>query len=130
MGQDQDLCNKLAVDFWRRVEFGEDDHALADLLPSHTLESEGGRLSGLADGNGDALSLYRPDASCRELTYRVRTYEHGVASVDNTAPHHPGNDSADEGDRKGVIDMEFELGFRIIMAVVRQDIQEGADEVE
>ena len=76
MGQDQDLSDKLAVNLWRRVEFGEDHHALADLLPPHTLESEGGGLSGLADGDGNAFSLDGPDAGCRELTYRVGTYEH------------------------------------------------------
>ena len=50
--------------------------------------------------------------------------------MDDPAPHHPRHDSAHEGDRKGVIDVKLELGFGVIMAVVRQDVQEGADEIQ
>ena len=37
---------------------------------------------------------------------------------------------ADERDGKGVVDVELERGRAIVLAVVREDVQECADEVE
>lgn len=72
--------------------------------------------------------------------------EDGVAGVDDalglldcelvrlkaglTALYNAGDDGPDERHGEGVIDVEFEGGFVVVVAVVRQDVEEGSDEVE
>ena len=53
--KDQDFGDELPVDFGRGVEFGEDDHAFADFFSAYPFQSEGGRLTGAAHGDGDAF---------------------------------------------------------------------------
>ena len=55
VGKDQDFGDELPVDFGRGIEFGEDDHAFADFFSAHPFQSEGGRLTGAANGDGDAF---------------------------------------------------------------------------
>lgn len=42
-----------------------------------------------------------------------------------TTFHDSGDDGADEGDGEGVVDMEFERRFGVIVSVMRQDVEEG-----
>ena len=53
--KDQDFGDELPVDFGRGVQFREDDHAFADFFSAHPFQSEGGRLTGAAHGDGDAF---------------------------------------------------------------------------
>jgi len=87
-------------------------------------------LPGRAGWDRDAFPLNRPDGGGLEDTERVGTDLDGVASVDDAAFDDAGNDGADEGDREGVVDMELEGRVGIVVAVMREDIEEFADEVE
>lgn len=46
-----------------------------------------------------------------------------------TTFHDSRHDGADEGDGEGVVDVEFEGRFGIVVAVMRQDVEEGPDQV-
>lgn len=50
--------------------------------------------------------------------------------MDDTAFHYAGDNSPDKGDGEGVIDMEFEWCIGIIVAVMGEDVEESANEVE
>lgn len=50
--------------------------------------------------------------------------------MDYSAFHHAGDHGSDEGDGESVVDVELERGFGIVVAVVRQDVEEGANKVQ
>ena len=50
--------------------------------------------------------------------------------MDDAAFHDARDDGADEGDGEGVVDVEFEGSAGVVVAVVREDVEEVADEVE
>lgn len=58
--------------------------------------------------------------------------EDGVPGVDEAGFDDAGDDGADEGDGEGVVDVEFEgrRGRGVVVAVVREDVEEFADEGE
>lgn len=135
MGQDEDLCDKVAVHLWRRggsgaVEFGQHDHALADFFAADAFQGERGALAGAAHGYRDAFTLDGTDVGGLELAKRVGPDQHRVACVDDAGLDDAGDDSADKGDGEGVVDVEFEGGLGVVVAVVREDVEEGAHEVE
>jgi len=47
-----------------------------------------------------------------------------------TALYDAGDDRPDERYGEGVVDVELEWGFVIVVAVMREDVEEGSDEVE
>lgn len=108
----------------------EDDHALADFLAADAAQGEGGGLAGGAGGDGDAFALDGADGGGEELAEAVGTDEDGVAGVDDAGFDDAGDDGADVGDGEGVVDVELERGVGVVVAVVRQDVEELADEVE
>ena len=61
---------------------------------------------------------------------RVGTDLDSVAGVDDAALHDAGDNGANEGHGEGVIDVELEGGVGVVVAVVRKDVEEFADEVE
>ena len=75
---------KFSIHFWRRVEFGEHDHALSNLFPTHFFEGERCRLPSGADGDGDPFALNGADMGVCELAQGVRTNENRVAGMDDT----------------------------------------------
>lgn len=42
--------------------------------------------------------------------------------MDDAGFHDPGDDGADEGDGEGVVYVEFEGGFGVVVAVVGEDV--------
>lgn len=66
----------------------------------------------------------------RELTEAVRPDEDCVAGVDDARFDDARYDGANEGDREGVVDVEFEGGVGVVIAVVRKDVEECADKVQ
>ena len=128
--EDQDFGDELPVDFGRGVEFGEDDHAFADFFSAHPFQSEGGGLAGAAHGDGDAFPFDGADVGCGELTEGVWPDQDGVAGMDDAASDDAGDDCADKGHGEGVVDVELEGGFGIVVSVVRKNVEKGSDEVE
>lgn len=128
--EDQHLGDELPVDFGRGVGFWEDDHALADFFSSNPFQSERGGLTRAANGDGNAFAFDGADVGCGELAYRVGSDQDSIACVDDAAFHDAGYDGADKGDGEGVIDMEFEGAFGVVISVVRKYVEEGPDKVE
>ncbi len=87
-------------------------------------------MPGLADGDLDAFALDAADVGGGELAEGVGTDEDCVAGVDDAGFDDAGDDGADEGDGEGVVDVEFEGAVRVVVAVVGEDVEECADEVE
>jgi len=135
VGQDEDLCDEVAVHLrrgggGRAVELGQHDHAFADFFAADTFQGERGALAGAAHGYGDAFALNGADVGGLELAERVGPDQHRVAGVDDAGLDNAGDDGADEGDGEGVVDVEFEGCLGIVVAVVREDVEEGTHEVE
>ena len=87
-------------------------------------------MAGAADGDGDAFSLDGADVRGGELAEGVGPDEDSVAGVDDATFDNAGYNCADERDGKGVIDVEFEGGFGVVIPVVREYVEEGPDKVE
>ena len=66
----------------------------------------------------------------RELAKAVRPNEDCVAGVDDARFDNTRDDGANKGDGKGVIDVEFERGVGVVIAVVRKNVEECADKVQ
>ncbi len=77
-----------------------------------------------------AFPLDAADGRGGELAETVGANDHGVTGMDHTGSDDARYDGADEGNAEGVIDMELKWGLGVVMAVVRQDVQEGSDMVE
>lgn len=50
--------------------------------------------------------------------------------MDDATFDNAGYDGADEGHGEGIIDVEFEGGFGVVVSVMRKDVEKGPDEVE
>ena len=50
--------------------------------------------------------------------------------MDDAAFDNAGYDCTDEGHGEGVIDVEFEGGFGVVISVMRKDVEEGPDKVK
>ena len=68
-------------------------------------------------GGGELAQAVGPDEDC-------------VARVDDPGFDDAGDDSANEGDGEGVVDVEFERSVSVVVAVVREYVEEGADKVK
>ena len=105
-------------------------HTLPYIFPPHSFQRKAGALARTARGHLDALALDGADGGGGEIAERVRADEDGVAGVDDAALDDAADDGADEGDGEGVVDVEFEGPVGIVVAVVGEDVEEGADEIE
>lgn len=65
-----------------------------------------------------------------ELTQAVRPNEDCVSCMNDSRLDDAGDDCAYERDGEGVIDVEFEWGVSVVIAVMWENIEEGADEVQ
>ena len=140
--------DKFTVDFWRRIELGEHNHSFSNFFSLDALECKGGGLAGGAHWYRDTFSLNGPDVGCRELAEAVGTNEDSIAGVDysycvmsqtvhrqaarsmRTAFDNTRDNGTDERNGEGIIHVEFERRLSIVVAVVRQDIQECPHQVE
>lgn len=128
MTQDKHLSDELAVHRRRLVlVLKQHDHALPDVLAADLLQRERRGLSRTARRDGDAFALYRSDGRRCELPQTVRADDDVVACVDDAGLDDAADDGADEGDGESVVDVEFEGGVDVVFAVVRDDVEEGAD---
>jgi len=50
--------------------------------------------------------------------------------VNDTRLYDTGDDGANEGNGEGVVDVEFERGVGVVVAVMREDIEKFADEIK
>ena len=87
-------------------------------------------MPGRAGWDGYAFSLDGADRGRLEDTQRVWTDLDGVAGVNDTRFHDAGDDCADEGNGEGIVDVELEGRVGVVVAVMGEDVEEFADEIE
>lgn len=125
------FSNKLAVHFWCVLfELWQHDHSFPYILSSYSLKRERSRLSCRCSRNRYPFPLDGSDCRGCELAEGVWSDEHSVTGVDDSAFDDSRHDGPDERDGEGVVDMELERGFCIIVSVMREDVQERTDEIE
>lgn len=105
-------------------------HALPYVLFTDFLESERGALTGCGSRDGNTLALNASYCCCGELAKRVRTNQDSVAGMYDAGFDDAANNSANKGNGESVVDVEFERSFNVIMAVMREDVEEGPHKIE
>lgn len=77
-----------------------------------------------------ALPLDGPNFCGLKLAEAVWSDEDSVAGVDDTGLDHARHDRAYERNRKGIVDVELERCRTIVVAMVREDVEEHADQIK
>ena len=67
---------------------------------------------------------------CGELAQGVRPDQDSVTGMDDATFDNTGYDCADKWHGEGIIDVEFEGGFRVVISVVRKNVEEGPYKVK
>lgn len=108
----------------------EDDHAFPNIFPSNISQCQTCRLA-----SGTPRDLYPfpfdgTDFGRCELAQTVRSHQDGVTCVDYTGLHYTGDYGANKRYGKRIVDMELERRRAVVVPVVGQYVEEGADQVK
>lgn len=115
--QNQDIRDELAVHFGQRRAvgwFGKNNHAFPYFFAPNFLESKGGGLSCTGRRDGYSFPFDRSYRGLGKLSQRVGANDDIVACVDDTRLDNARNNSTNERNRKGIIDMKFKGGVGIV----------------
>jgi hypothetical protein len=125
------FSDELAVDFWGIVFlFWKHDHPFPHILPSHTLQRKGRRLTSRCSWNRNAFSLDGSNIGGSELTKGIRSDEYSVTRVDDSAFHNSRHHRTNERDGESIIDVELERSVSVVVSVMRKDVQELSYKVQ
>ena len=131
MAENQDFSNKFPVYDWRLfVVLEQHHHALANILATDFLQGKRRALTSSSSWDCYSLAFNGPNCGRGELAQGVRANENGIAGVNHARFHYTADNRTNKGNGECVVNVEFERGFRIVMTVMGQDIEERSDEVE
>lgn len=129
--ENEDFGDKLAVYlWWLIVVFKQTNHAFAYVLSADLFQGKAGTLTCAAGGNTYSFPFDASDARRCEVAEPIGADQYSVASVYDTRFDDSRYYGTDEWDREGVVNVKFERGFSVVMAVVWNDVEEGANEIE
>lgn len=131
-GRVRTFSDEVAIDLGSRLAnyLGKDNHSLPYVLTFHALEREGSRLPRRNGRDAYPLPLNGANSRSLKVAQRVRSNEDIVTFMGNARAHDTRDYSSYVRDGEAVVNMELEGRVGVVAAVVGEDVEERANQVE